>query len=281
VIESRPVSVPSETESNAAERRRWNDDYWASAWPKREQLTDPVTDVLLERAGLNAGDRVLDIGSGGGRLALAAARYVGRDGVVVGADISRPLVALAERRAGDAGATNVTFVVADVQHDAIPGAPFDAAISQFGVMFFDEPATAFANVRRQLVPEGRLIFACWQPVETNPWFAGPALAAYIPAPAPPAPGKSPSGPFSLSDPRRVGEILALAGWKNVERIPCEIVVSVERTAIIDDDQLTFMGVPEESLEQARRAVDEQLERLTGSDGRVQAPLSFQIFVATA
>jgi SAM-dependent methyltransferase len=268
-------------ESNAAERRRWNDAYWASAWPKREQLTNAVTDILLGHAALTAGEKLLDVGSGGGTSALAAARLLGDEGLVVGADISAPLVAFAQQRAADQRVANVSFFVGDVQHDTIPGAPFDAAISQFGVMFFDEPETAFTNIRRHLVPDGRLSFACWQSMEKNRWFVGPALAPYIPSPPPPAPGKSPTGPFGLSEPERVGEILASAGWNNVERAPYELVVNVDREAIIDDEQLRFLGVPETSFQSARRAVDEHFDRLAGSDGRIEAPLSFQIFTATS
>jgi SAM-dependent methyltransferase len=273
--------VAGEIETNVVERRRWNDEYWASVWPKREQLTSAVTDVLLGHLGLVEGERVLDIGSGGGATTIAAGRLVGDGGSAVGADISAPLVDLARRRAADQRAANVSFCVADVQHDTVPGGPFDVAVSQFGVMFFDEPATAFANIHRQLVPGGRVAFACWQSVEKNPWFVGPALAAYVPPPPSPSPGKSPTGPFSLSDPDRIAEILAAAGWSTVEHALHDLVVGVEAEAIVDDGQLTFLGVPEESFERARRAVDEHLQRLTGSDGRIEAPLAFQVFTASA
>jgi SAM-dependent methyltransferase len=273
--------VAAENETNVAERRRWNDEYWASVWPKRERLTNAVTEILLGHLGLAAGERVLDIGSGGGATTIAAGGLVGERGSAVGADISVPLVDLAGRRAADQRAANVSFCVADVQHDTVPGAPFDVAVSQFGVMFFDEPVTAFANIRRQIVPGGRIAFACWQSVERNPWFVGPALAAYVPTPAPPASGKSPTGPFSLAEPGRVAEILATAGWSQVERAPYEFVVSAETDAIVDDGQLMFLGVPEESFREAHRAVDEHLEALTASDGSIEAPLAFQIFTAVA
>lgn len=272
--------MAGEIETNVAERRRWNDEYWASVWPKREQLTSAVTDILLGHLGLVESERVLDIGSGGGATTIAAGRLVGDGGSAIGADISAPLVGLARQRAVDQRAANVSFCVADVQHDTVPGGPFDVVVSQFGVMFFDEPATAFANIRRQLAPGGRFAFACWQSVEKNPWFVGPALAAHIPAPAPPSPGKSPTGPFSLSDPGRVMETFTAAGWKTVEHTLYNLVVSVERDAIVDDGQLKFLGVPEESFEEARRGVDEHLERLRGSDGRIEARLAFQIFTAT-
>ncbi len=273
--------MAEEVPANAAERRRWNDVYWASVWPKREQLTNAVTSILLERVGLRDGENVLDVGSGGGIATISAGRLVGDRGSVVGADISTSLVALARRRAVDGGAANVSFLVADVQHDTIPGMPFDAAISQFGVMFFDEPITAFANLHRQVGSVGRLGFACWQAIEKNPWFVGPALAAYIPAPPPPAPGKSPTGPFSLSDPARVIEILAASGWSDVSHEPHELSVTVDREVIVDDGQLTFLGVPTAFFEHARQAVAEHLAPLERADGLIEAPLSFQIFTAAA
>lgn len=273
--------MTDEVETNAAERRRWNDEYWTSVWPKREQLTNAVTEILLSHLGLVEGEKVLDVGSGGGTATVAACRVVGDRGSVVGADISASLVEFAHRRAADQQAGNVSFLVADAQHDTIPGAPFDAAMSQFGVMFFDEPATAFGNIRRHLVPGGRLAFACWRPVDENPWFVGPALAGYVPAPPPPPPGRSRTGPFSLGDPGRVTEILASAGWTGVEHEPNDLVVTVDREAIVNDGQLAFLGVPEASFEAARRAVNDHLEPLIAGDGRIQAPLSFQIFTATA
>jgi hypothetical protein len=148
-------------------------------------------------------------------------------------------------------------------------------------MFFDQPVTAFANVRRQLAPAGRLGFACWQSIEKNPWFVGPAVAGYVPTPAPAAPGKSPTGPFSLSDPERVIEILTASGWSDVRHDPRELTVEIDREAIHDDGQLTFLGVPDVSLAKARHAVEEHLARLEGPDGRIRAPLAFQIFTATA
>jgi len=272
--------VDEQVATNAAERRRWNDEYWTSVWPKREQLTSAVTDTLLAHLELAAGERVLEIGSGGGTATIAAGHLVGA-GTVVGADISAPLVEFARSRVATAGADNVSFLVADVQQDDIPGAPFDAALSQFGVMFFDDPAVAFGNIRRQLVPGGRLAFACWQAPERNPWFVGPILAEYLPPPPPVAPGKSATGPFSLQDPDRVRAILDSAGWHGIERAAYDVVVSVDREAIVDDPQLAFLGVPDAAFEQARRSVDEHLDRLRGEGGRLDAPLSFQVFTGTA
>jgi SAM-dependent methyltransferase len=268
------------TGPNEAERRRWNDCAWAAAWPKRERLTTAVTDVLLSQVQLLPGHAVLDVGTGGGVAALEAARIVG-DGRVVGADISAPLIELASDRAEAQGATNASFVVADVQHDTVPGGPFDAAISQFGVMFFDAPETAFANIRRQLVSGGRLGFACWQAAGLNPWFPGPALAGIAPPPPPPEPGKSPTHPFSLSDPHHTAGILEASGWREVNASQHEVVVTVDRDTIVDDEALGFLCVPAGAIDDAWQAIERQLAPISRDDGRIDAPLAFQIFTATA
>src|SRR5579875_3862761 len=84
--------------ANELERRRWNDPTWVAAWPRRERLTQEVTAYLLEHLEPSEGERVLDVGSGGGRTTLAIGAAVG-SGAAVGADLSEPLCALATRRA--------------------------------------------------------------------------------------------------------------------------------------------------------------------------------------
>jgi SAM-dependent methyltransferase len=83
----------AEVTANEGQRRQWNDDVRLSAWRHREPMTAGVTAVLLEHAGLQAGEKVLDVGSGSGRSAIAAAHQVGPPGEVAGADISERLVA--------------------------------------------------------------------------------------------------------------------------------------------------------------------------------------------
>jgi SAM-dependent methyltransferase len=265
---------------NEAERQRWNDARWAALWPKRERLTDAVTAYVLAAAALGPGERVLDVGSGGGKTAIAAAQAVGAGGAVVGADISVPLCALAAGRAAEAGVANVTFCTVDVQTDAVPGGPFDAAISQFGVMFFEEPVTGFANIRAHLVPGGRLAFACWQSPEQNPWLFASAIAAFVPPPPPPEPGKSPTGPFALADPERTTGILRAAGFVEIRRTPHEITVEAPRDSVVDDDQLEFMGVPEDQLAAAQAALDAHMRQFVVTPEVSRFPLAFQVFEAT-
>jgi SAM-dependent methyltransferase len=266
-------------EVNKIERERWNDPFRSEHWPKRERFTESVTPLLLKALALQPGERVLDIGCGGGPATTAAAAIIGSTGRAVGADISVPLVDLARSRAAASGAKNLSFQVRDVQQERVDGSPFDVAMSQFGVMFFDEPKTAFANIRAQLVPGGRLAFACWQAVAKNPWFIGPLLADFVPPPLPLLPGKSPTGPFVFADPAYVRGILQAAGFGDIAAANHDYAIEAPENAVLDDAQLVITGVPPEKMQQARAVVSKHMAQFRLASGLCRFPLAVQIFTA--
>jgi SAM-dependent methyltransferase len=268
-----------DTEANQAERKRWNDPFWSEIWPKRERFTESVTPLLLRALALKSGERVLDIGCGGGPSTIAAAKAVGASGKSVGADISAPLIELARSRVAAAGLTNVSFQIKDAQQDAIEDGPFDVVMSQFGVMFFDEPKTAFANIRRHLAPGGRIGFACWQSTAKNPWFPGLALREFVPPPPQPAPGKSPTGPFAFAETDYVRGILQAADFAEIAVAFHEYEIETPPDGIVDDAQLIFNGVPPEKMPAARAAVEQHMTRFRQPSGLCRYPLAVQIFTA--
>lgn len=120
---------------------------------------EPVTRALFERALPHSDEVVPDVACGSGATTLTAATKAER---AMGIDLSRPLVELAMRRAQAAAIGNADFVVADAQTHDFAAGRFDLLISQFGLMFFDDPVRAFTNIRRALRPGGRIVFVWWQ-----------------------------------------------------------------------------------------------------------------------
>jgi len=202
---------------NQAQHEMWNNPGRMAAWKDEEPSLAAVAEPLLVAARPALAERVLDIGCGGGVTTLLAAGKTGSSGHALGIDISEAMVELATERAAKAGLPNVAFEVADAQTGVFPQAPFNVALSRFGVMFFDDPVAAFSNIGRHLHPSGRLAFACWQGAEQNRWFPAELMRKYRPSPAAgdlaatrPAPG-----PFAFGDPGYVEGLLVAAGFAEV------------------------------------------------------------------
>ncbi len=197
-------------------------EYWASQaghqWIVREALLDalllPVLTRMLHHATLQPGDAVIDIGCGTGASCFAAAAAVGPTGRVTGVDIAAQLVDRARIRAADAGIENTRFIVADAQTHAFAPASANVLISRFGVMFFDDPVAAFANMAQALGPGGRLVFAAWPPASQVPWFSIPVAAAVARLGKPAAADPDAPGPMAFQDPERVLAMMADAGLRN-------------------------------------------------------------------
>ena len=146
---------------------------------RHERMLGRLTARLLAGARIPDGENVLDIGCGCGDVTILAARAAG-SGHALGADFPRIQVAEARRLAAAAGVANVRFEVADAQVHRFGARVFDVVLSSFGVMFFDDPAAAFANLRKALRRGGRLAFVCWRTREENPCFTtGFAEAAAV------------------------------------------------------------------------------------------------------
>jgi SAM-dependent methyltransferase len=207
----------------------WNNEagsHWALFQERMDRALAPLGARALQSAAAGPGDAVLDIGCGCGASSLALAGAIGETGSLVGVDVSRPMLAVAEKRARAAGLGNVRFVLADATSEPFDDEVFDLAFSRFGVMFFDDPLRAFANVRRALRPDGRLVFVCWRDIAANPWFAVPAGAVRPYVPPQPAPDPEAPGPLAFADPTRVRGILERAGFEAVQFEAFEAMASL-------------------------------------------------------
>jgi ubiquinone/menaquinone biosynthesis C-methylase UbiE len=119
----------------------------------------PVQDQVVERARIEAGDRVLDVATGTGEVAVRAA---GRGAQVTAIDIAAPMIEKARRRAEEAGA-DITFDIGDAEYLPYEDACFDAVVSNFGLIFAPDHANVASELARVTCPGGRLAFTAWKP----------------------------------------------------------------------------------------------------------------------
>jgi SAM-dependent methyltransferase len=190
------------------------DEVRVGAWAEVRELLElqlaPLGRRALAALAPHAGERVPDIGCGGGETALDLAEAVAPNGAVVGVDLS----AFAQRAAK--GCERVRFIQADAGVYPFEPASFDGAFSRFGVMFFSDPTAAFINIRRSLGPNGRLAFVCWRALEENQLDIVPLRAASAHLPPQPAYDPDAPGPFAFANPGRVRGILERAGFAEIE-----------------------------------------------------------------
>lgn len=222
---------------NADMRAHWNErsgPNWVALQPRLDGQLAPVTDALLEGLPLAAGQSALDVGCGTGALTLSLAERVGPTGAVTAVDLSAPMLKLARERVAAGGFAQVTCLEADAQVAPFADGGFDAVVSRFGVMFFDDPAAAFANLLRATRPGGALRFMCWQAAARNPWVTLPMrVARPILGELPMAPPRAP-GPFALCDAEYLREILGAAGWTELSIEPWERSLVLGGTASLDE-----------------------------------------------
>jgi SAM-dependent methyltransferase len=155
------------------------------------------------------------------------------------------MVELARHRAEAAAIGNVEFIVSDAQTHPFADGAFDLLISQFGLMFFDEPLAAFTNIRRALRPGGRSVFVCWQGLAANEWLKliADAVSRDIELPEFGGQARGP-GMFSLCDVDETSTLLRAAGFVQVECESCTASILIGGGGSLDEsiDFLLDMGM---------------------------------------
>jgi SAM-dependent methyltransferase len=196
-------------------------------------------------------------------------------GRVIGIDCFAPAIAIARARV-PLDLANISYVVADAGSCRPDTTPVDVVISRFGLMFFDEPSSAFANLASWIRPAGRLAALVWQPQAQNPWIldtnraltgdqAGSGVESLL--------------PFSLADRAHLSSLLTRAGFTDLAITPVEEPVHLGANL---PDAMSFVlgwrstkdalaNLKGSRARDVRRALERTLASHVQADGRISLP----------
>ncbi|HJV02736.1 MAG TPA: class I SAM-dependent methyltransferase [Burkholderiaceae bacterium] len=209
--------------ANRDQDLRWNGaagKAWVELQEQLDAMLAPFERLLLEAVREQRPRSVLDIGCGTGATTLAIASRLGQEAACTGVDISQPMIELARARAAQQG-VHADFIRADAQTWPFAAAGYEMVVSRMGVMFFDDPVRAFANLRHATTAGGTLRFIAWRAAEENPFMTTAERAAAPLLPALPARRPDEPGQFGLADRARITHILEQAGWGEIDIRPAD------------------------------------------------------------
>jgi SAM-dependent methyltransferase len=260
----------------AGQRREWDTAVpgYRGWGPVLGPQTQPVSERMLELAGIQPGQRVLDVATGPGEPAVTAAQRVGPSGHVIATDLAPQMLAIGREWAAQLGLQNIDFREMDAEALDLPEHSFDVILSRFGLMYLPDPQTALERMHQMLVPGGRFVAAVWGPPQRVPFARWPMEVAMrvlqVPAPPPQMPG-----PFSLADSRRLEQLLTQAGFTAVQTEP--MLLTLEWASV--DDYLRFQQAiltgfnamlakfPAEQQTAVWQAIADMAKRSTTPDGK--------------
>ena len=211
---------------NGASGRAWVDEQ-----PLLDRILEPFLALLVDAVSARSRRHVLDVGCGTGSTTLAVARLLGANDHVVGIDLSEPMIATARARAEREG-TPASFICANAQTYGFEPATFDMLISRFGVMFFDDPVHAFANLRRAATNDAEIGFIAWRSAAENPFMTTAERAAAPLVPTLPPRRTGAPGQFAFANSDYVRRILEESGWTEIDIRPIDVECALPETDLL-------------------------------------------------
>ncbi|WP_063551496.1 class I SAM-dependent methyltransferase [Burkholderia territorii] len=227
--------------TNEAQSALWNGpsgQAWVDTQRALDRMFEPFEALFADAAVAASASSVLDVGCGTGAVTLAIARRLGAHARCTGLDISAQMIAAARARAQREG-VDADFVQADAQTHAFAPDRFDLIVSRFGVMFFDDPVQAFANLRYAARPNAQLRFVAWRGAADNPFMTTAERATAPLLPAMPARQPGAPGQFAFGDRQRIVSILSGSGWADIAIEPIDVACVLPAPAL--DDYIARLG----------------------------------------
>ncbi len=267
----------------------------AAGWRRSQEairrLGAPVSEWLIEAIAPRPGQRIMELAAGTGETGLLVARRVGPAGGVIVSDQAEAMLDGARVRAVELSVENVEFKVISAEWIDMPLASVDGVLCRWGYMLLADPAAALAETRRVLRAGGRLALAVWDSVAHNPWALQPALEL-IERGLIPAPGASPDwqpGPFALGDPERVRELIAGAGFAEIDVQALDLRQRYDSFDAFWETTLDLsnsfhdavLSQPEAEIAEIRAGVARRLQPFTAADGTLSIPARTLVASASA
>src|SRR5918993_985060 len=193
----------------------------------------PISDKLIESAGISIGQTVLDVATGTGQPALTIVKIVGQNGRVIGVDLSPEMIETAKEEAAYLGLTNkVDFqVVKDESLSMFSDNAFDSVVCRNGLMFMPDPVKALKAFLRVLKPGGKASVTVWGSPEKSPVMAVvmKTISRHLPDMKPPPPG-TPGGMFGIPTADMLRDYFLKAGFSTFNAEIIEVTVAQTDTA---------------------------------------------------
>jgi len=239
--------------------------------------SEDVSQAMIEAVAPQPGERVLELAAGVGETGLLAAELVAPVGGAVISDQAEGMLDGARARAAELGVRNVEFEVINAEWIDAPLASFDVVLCRYGYMLMADPAAALGETRRVLRSGGRVGLAVWDALEANPWAGVPA--GVLRARGLAALGGEGPGPFALGSAERVVEMLAEAGFAEIEIRPVEMLRRHESFEEFWDLSLDLsrsfhdavLAQPPEQIELLRAELRAALAPFEAADGTLALP----------
>jgi ubiquinone/menaquinone biosynthesis C-methylase UbiE len=236
-------------------------------------LFESWADRVLDEAAIKPGNRMLDVACGTGIVARTAIKRTGKNGLsVTGLDPNPGMLAVAESKT--AGPDWKQGIAEELPFE---DESFDVVVSQFGLMFFQDRAVALREMKRVLVPRGRIIVAVFDSLDNNPGYH--AMAQVFARVADKEVAEALRGPFSLGDTKELKSLCSESGLSSAEitthnnkaRFPDV------RTMVLADVKgwfpLAGIHLTDEQVDRTVHQLESALQKYNSSDGRIEFPMS--------
>jgi ubiquinone/menaquinone biosynthesis C-methylase UbiE len=218
-----------ETQRSQADEvlREWRENafYWQKHRATIQTMFQPITQALIEDAGIVEGQSILDVAGGSGEPSFTIAKSVGPNGSVMFTDLVAGMVDGAQSEAQRRGLANIKFRQCAADSLPFENDSFDAVTSRLGAMFFPDPLAAMREMLRVTKPSGVLALAVWAKSELNPFFClvTEVLERHVPTATPPDPNAP--GAFRFAEPDTLARILRQAGATKVKERQVEFHIT--------------------------------------------------------